>query len=95
MKALLQENRKAMNGSTAMSIRKLSAGTKISAKINEAVILVCIGQALQEAEYYVGRGNRGAADWWSNKADEYTAHLVEVRAFWARRAERSQRKRAC
>jgi hypothetical protein len=42
------------------------------AKIDEAVILVCIDQALQEAECYVARGNRGAADWWFNKADEYT-----------------------
>ena len=77
-----------------MPIRKLSAGTRMAAKIDETVILVCIGQALQEAEYYVARGNRGAADWWSNKADEYTAHLVEVRAFCARRAERAQRNRA-
>jgi hypothetical protein len=77
-----------------MPIRKLFACTKIAAKIDEAVILVCIGQALHEAEYYVGRGNRGAADWWSNKADEYTAHLAELRAFRDRHAERAQRKRA-
>jgi hypothetical protein len=63
-------------------------------KIDEAVILVCIDQALQEAECYVARGNRGAADWWFNKADEYTAHLVEVRAFYARHAERAEGKRA-
>jgi asparagine synthetase A len=66
----------------------------MAAKIDEAVILVCIGQALQEAEYHVARANRGAADWWSNKADEYTAHPIEVRAFYARRTERAQRSRA-
>jgi hypothetical protein len=59
----------------------------MTARIDEAVILVCIRQALQEAEYYVARDNRGAADWWFNKADEYTAHLVEVRALYARHSE--------
>lgn len=59
-------------------------GARMAAKLHEAVILVCIDQALQEAERCVGRGNRGAADWWFNKADAYTAHLVEVRAFYAR-----------
>ena len=77
-----------------MPIRKLPACTKIAAKIDEAVILACIGQALQEAEFHVARANRGAADWWSNKAYEYTAHLIEVRAFYARRTKRAQRKTA-
>lgn len=77
-----------------MPIRKLPACTKMAAKIDEAIILVCIGQALQEAEYHVARANRGAADWWSNKADEYTAHLIEFRAFYDRHTERVQKKRA-
>lgn len=61
-----------------------SGEARMAAKLHEALILVCIDQALQEAERCVGRGNRGAADWWFNKGDAYTEHLLEVRAFYAR-----------
>jgi hypothetical protein len=43
------------------------------------VILRCIASCLETAEFYVGKGNRAAADWWHNRANTYARQINDHR----------------
>ena len=47
--------------------------------LSESVMLRCIANCLETSEFYVGKGNRRAADWWHDRANLLAEELAASR----------------
>lgn len=47
--------------------------------MSESILLKHVADCLEEAQAYVGKGNRPLADWWHSRADMYADSLAMYR----------------